>query len=98
MDPVTRLTEDGFDVARGFASLEDLAAFGLRLTERQLEQIARDVARDGGFIGPWARTFCSDRFGQATTHWRKLMDRLVRGVGNPCPLMLIGIPDRVLSP
>ena len=33
-----------------------------------------------------------DKFGQATTHWRKLEDRVHRGVGNPCPLLLIGLP------
>ena len=28
----------------------------------------------------------------ATTHWRKLADRVNRGVGNPCPLLLLGLP------
>jgi hypothetical protein len=35
-------------------------------------------------------------FGEATTHWRKLQDRVLRGVGNPCPLLLIGIPSNVV--
>jgi hypothetical protein len=28
--------------------------------------------------------FVADKFGEATTHWRKLEDRVHRGVGNPC--------------
>ncbi len=31
------------------------------------------------------------KFGQATTHWDKLQARIDRGLGNPCPLLLIGI-------
>lgn len=31
------------------------------------------------------------KYGQATTHWSKLMDRINRGLGDPCPLVLIGI-------
>jgi hypothetical protein len=41
--------------------------------------------------------FVADKFGEATTHWRKLQDRIRRGVGNPCPLVLIGLSDQVLS-
>ena len=37
-----------------------------------------------------------DKFGSATTHWKKLQDRINRGVGNPCPLLLIGIPATVV--
>ena len=45
-----------------------------------------------------AVSFVSDKFGEATTHWRKLEDRVNRGVGNPCPLLLIGIPINVVIP
>lgn len=50
------------------------------------------------FAEGWAKPFVSDKFGEATTHWRKLEDRVRRGVGNPCPLLLIGIPDTALKP
>ena len=39
----------------------------------------------------------ADKFGEATTHWRKLMERVERRVGHPCPLLLIGIPAGVDS-
>ncbi|MDD9745547.1 hypothetical protein PVW49_16420, partial [Marinovum sp. PR37] len=39
----------------------------------------------------FAKAFVADKFGTASTHWDKLQDRVRRGVGNPCPLILIGI-------
>ncbi len=41
--------------------------------------------------------FVSDKFGAATTHWHKLEDRVRRGVGNPCPLLLIGLPVSIVT-
>ena len=37
--------------------------------------------------------FTHNKFGQATTHMDKLLLRIDRGLGNPCPLILIGIGD-----
>jgi hypothetical protein len=65
-------------------------------TTRQLEIIDRMSRGKGSFEDGWAHAFVSDKFGEATTHWRKLEDRVRRGVGNPCPLLLIGIPKEVL--
>jgi len=45
----------------------------------------------------FARKFVADKFGAATTHWAKLEERISRGVGNPCPLLLIGLPESVLA-
>lgn len=36
------------------------------------------------------------KYGQATTHWSKLVDRIDRGLGDPCPLILIGVTDKRL--
>ena len=49
------------------------------------------------FLDAWVPQFVGDKFGTATTHWSKLQDRLSRGVGNPCPLLLIGIPASVVE-
>lgn len=65
-------------------------------TTRQLELIDRAAKAKGSFEDGWAHAFVSDKFGEATTHWRKLEDRVRRGVGNPCPLLLIGIPRDVV--
>lgn len=65
-------------------------------TARQFDIIARTSKSKGSFEEGWAHAFVSDKFGEATTHWRKLEDRVRRGVGNPCPLLLVGIPKDVV--
>lgn len=65
-------------------------------TERQLKLIDKSAKSKGSFEDGWAHAFVSDKFGEATTHWRKLEDRVRRGVGNPCPLLLVGIPKGVV--
>ena len=70
--------------------IEDLAVFGLEPTKRQLELIE---SGSGNFVQRWSKALVQDKFGSATTHWEKLQDRISRGVGNPCPLLLIGIPE-----
>jgi len=49
------------------------------------------------FVPEWAVRFVRDKFGTATTHWAKLQERIERGVGNPCPLLLIGIPAAAID-
>ncbi|MGY0787963.1 BglII/BstYI family type II restriction endonuclease [Azospirillum argentinense] len=76
---------------------EDLHKFGIRPTDRQRESVERRMRHSGGtFAEAWSEVFVSDKFGQATTHWSKLEDRVHRGVGNPCPLLLIGIPQAAI--
>ena len=75
-------------------SFTDLAKFGVTptLKQRQAVQSAGE-----GFAPAWAKKFVSDKFGTSTTHWDKLQVRLNRGVGNPCPLLLIGIPENAIN-
>lgn len=80
--------------------LDDLAqldAFGYNPTRRQRRMIEQRAERTDDFRQAWVEVFANDKFGEATTHWRKLQDRVLRGVGNPCPLVLIGIPGGVVS-
>ncbi len=82
------------------SSIEDLAKHGLNPTPRQVKEIqARAHRRDKPvpFAEAWATNFVADKFGAATTHWEKLMDRIKRGVGNPCPLMLVGLPASIVT-
>lgn len=65
-------------------------------TARQRKIIKKAALSKRSFEKGWAHSFVSDKFGEATTHWRKLEDRVDRGVGNPCPLLLIGIPKDVV--
>lgn len=91
------------DLLRRFADdhqiddLEQLDAFGYSPTRRQRRLISERAERTGDFRQAWVDYFVSDKFGEATTHWRKLQDRVLRGVGNPCPLVLIGIPSGSVS-
>jgi hypothetical protein len=77
--------------------LDALDAFGYNPTRRQRRLIEERTARTDDFRQAWVDVFCSDKYGEATTHWRKLQDRVQRGVGNPCPLVLVGIPDSVVT-
>jgi hypothetical protein len=85
-----------FAEERQIGTVADLARLGLRPTRRQLDDYAR---RGGGasFARAWSDSFVQDKFGAATTHWRKLEDRVQRGVGNPCPLLLIGLPAAIVT-
>lgn len=66
-------------------------------TKRQREQVERLMSHDASFGHAFARQFVQDKFGPATTHWDKLRSRIDRGVGNPCPLVLIGLPANVIE-
>lgn len=80
----------------GINSLEALKGY-YTPTARQKINIERAAESKGSFEEGWAHTFVSDKFGEATTHWRKLEDRVHRGAGNPCPLLLIGIPSDIVK-
>ncbi|MGO9008435.1 MAG: BglII/BstYI family type II restriction endonuclease [Beijerinckiaceae bacterium] len=76
---------------------QDLERIGLNPTRRQLTEYARRSRGETTFAQAWAASFVQDKFGAATTHWRKLEDRVRRGVGNPCPLLLIGLPASLVT-
>ena len=85
---------------RNIKSLDDLRQWGYEPTSRQRKVIEKRVNRKRKpltFQDAFIDKFVSDKFGEATTHWRKLEDRVHRGVGNPCPLLLIGLPDSVVT-
>lgn len=81
----------------GFQALE---GWGYGPTARQRAAVTARVERAKApvpFRDALADKFVADKFGEATTHWRKLEDRVHRGVGNPCPLVLIGLPDSIVT-
>ncbi len=84
---------------RRIAGFEDLARNGYVPTPKQRANVTKRVQRTKkpiGFAQAWTENFVANKFGQATTHWSKLIHRIERGVGNPCPLMLIGLPAAVI--
>ncbi|MDP1690728.1 MAG: BglII/BstYI family type II restriction endonuclease [Burkholderiaceae bacterium] len=89
-DAVRRFAAD-----RAIASFDDLAANGYTPTPKQRNNVLRRTTRSKDpvpFADAWTDNFVGNKYGQATTHWDKLMHRVQRGVGNPCPLVLIGLP------
>jgi hypothetical protein len=88
-----------FALDRQISGFDDFPAdLDYRPSKKFVDTVRERVAESGRpFADVWADRFCSDKYGQATTHWRKLEARITRGVGNPCPLLMIGIPDRVIS-
>lgn len=87
----------GFATNRRIMDATDLARLDLTPTRRQLGLYDQRVKSGSTFAEAWATSFVADKYGQATTHWRKLEDRIRRGVGNPCPLLLIGLPDSIVE-
>ncbi len=81
------------------ASFQDLERIGLHPTPRQRREITQRAQREKNplpFATAWTDSFVSDKYGEATTHWKKLIARITRGVGNPCPLLLIGLPAAIV--
>ena len=82
----------------GIADEDGLTRYGIdERTVAQRRAVARAVASGASFVEAFTRNFVASKFGQATTHWTKLEARVARGVGNPCPLLLIGLPASVLT-
>ena len=78
--------------ANGLHSVGDFARLGIKEpTANQRARLER-LAQDMDFPTA-AATMMATKYGESTTHWSKLTERLERGVGNPCPLLLIGLPE-----
>ncbi len=89
-----------FATERGIVNFETLTAAGVTPTPRQRDNIAKRVNRAKDpvpFAEAWVDNFVSNKYGAATTHWAKLIHRVERGVGNPCPLLLIGLPASIVT-
>ena len=83
---------------RAIDTIEEMRDWGYRPTMRQQAAVASRVEKRGmSFRDAFVDLFVADKFGEATTHWRKLEERVRRGVGNPCPLVLIGLPDNIVA-
>jgi hypothetical protein len=85
---------------RQIQDLDGLKEWGYEPTSRQRAAINKRISRAKApvtFREAFTDKFVSDKFGEATTHWRKLEDRVRRGVGNPCPLVLVGLPASIVT-
>lgn len=79
------------------ANAQELEDWGMKeRTSRQRKRLEELLDKRIPFARAFAQSFVADKYGQATTHWEKLAARVARGVGNPCPLLLIGLPVGVV--
>ena len=88
-----------FAAERGIVDFTSLSAAGVTPTPKQARQIRLRTERTRdpvSFADAWTDNFVSNKFGAATTHWDKLQARVARGVGNPCPLLLLGLPVSIV--
>jgi hypothetical protein len=89
-----------FAMDQHITSFVDLERLGIVPTPKQKTEISKRVEREKNpvaFANAWTDNFVSNKYGEATTHWNKLIVRISRGVGNPCPLLLIGLPASIVS-
>ncbi|TCZ66045.1 BglII/BstYI family type II restriction endonuclease [Roseicella aquatilis] len=85
---------------RQIRDFDGLIRWGYEPTSKQRTAVRQQVTRARNplaFRDAFARNFVGSKFGEATTHWKKLEDRIHRGVGNPCPLVFIGLPDSIVT-
>jgi hypothetical protein len=85
---------------RQIHSFDDLSKWGYEPTSKQRRAITSRTTRSRNpltFRDAFVDKFVSDKYGTATTHWSKLQARVSRGVGNPCPLLLIGLPRSIVT-
>jgi restriction endonuclease BglII len=78
----------------------DLETWGYSPTSKQRAAVLMRTRRTRNplaFRDALTDKFVADKFGEATTHWKKLEDRVRRGVGNPCPLLLLGLPNSIVT-
>jgi hypothetical protein len=81
-------------------AFEDLQRLQIGITPKQKNVIQKRTGRAKEaieFARAWTDKFVGDKYGEATTHWSKLIARISRGVGNPCPLLLIGLPASIVT-
>jgi Restriction endonuclease BglII len=81
-------------------SFDDLQRLKIETTtpkRRAIEARTTRLRDPVPFTKAWTDNFIDNKYGEAQTHWTKLITRIERGVGNPCPLLLIGLPDSIVK-
>ena len=73
-------------------SVDDFSRLGIKEPTAN-QRVKLNRAEDASAFATAAAAMVASKYGESTTHWSKLIERLDRGVGNPCPLLLIGLPD-----
>lgn len=84
--------------AHRLESISEFERLGIKEPTANQRRSIQHRAPQTGFAEAVA-SMVAGKYGESTTHWNKLQERLARGVGNPCPLLLLGIPaSHVVNP
>lgn len=83
-------------VENGINSFEVVDALKIERTNRQRAMTQDYLNKGRSFEDAFSRSFVSDKYGEATTHWKKAMEKLKRGAGGSCPIILVGWPKEIL--
>jgi hypothetical protein len=88
-----------FADANSINSFADLEKFENYDPSRKFKDAVNHAAakNNARFREVWVKRFVSSKYAATTTHWNKLQERIRRGVGSPCPMLLIGIPSTIIN-
>ena len=68
------------------------------ITKSQKTEIEKKlVSKSASLAEAWAKVFVNNKYGEATTHWKKLIENMENGTGDPCPVVAIGLPPTVVT-
>ena len=73
-------------------SLDDFHRLGIKELTVNQKKLVQKKMKKINFETAVAEVLAG-KYGESTTHWKKLGERIDRGVGNPCPLLLLGLPS-----
>lgn len=85
--------------------IDNLSTLDIESIRKEISLSVKDAKIIGDYINECDRTTAihkiakklyTSKYGKTTTHLDKLLVRIDRGVGNPCPLVVIGIGDKRL--
>ena len=91
------------ELVLGYCKRHDINSFDklkdheIPRTERQLKGIEKALTGGKSFEEAFSNQFVSDKFGESTTHWKKLQEKVHRGAGGSCPLVLVGWPKGIIE-
>ena len=95
---IEKLISDFIDL-HNVTSFVDLEKFAGYDPSRKFRATIEALIMERGlpFREVWLRRFVVSKYASTTTHWAQLKNRLDRGIGNPCPMLLIGLPASIID-
>ena len=64
---------------------------------KQKNEINSRIANGWEFNHAWSSVFVQNKYGNSTTHFEKLENKLHQGIGGTCPIIAIGLPKTIIN-